>query len=354
MVFVSFSEESCLALDVLVRGAKHPKESLWPLLLDAFKDWYSTVRPRDVDFLLASEDTANDDAPRNHCQNSFVSLKAAILQWRELVNTFADPPSRLTHRNDTVPSFASLWFVKHASRQRLLQRDRNALIPACSRPFVHDDEVLISLKALRQLLRDCDPHVSLRQVLTGQWARSQSDCTARCGVSEATQVTRLLVCPVVSPPNPDRLAKNQRLDRIDVMVEQEVYNKMAPIPSRIAASVAGNGRGGSLALGGRRSGNDVNPPQDETLAVFMRDTAVALDMRLMSLAGGVVGYYVCYTRGMSTREAIAGAAIGAVAMIFVDAILLILRIRREDQQKPLRRRGGAVPPQGLPENKKTR
>jgi hypothetical protein len=85
-------------------------------------------------------------------------------------------------------------------------------------------------------------------------------------------------------------------------------------------------RGANTAPGRNRSGG----ASSESYSSFMKDLTIGIDMRLMSLAGGVVGYYVCYSRGQSVDLCLVGAAVGAVAMLLMDAVLLLIRLSKED------------------------
>ena len=152
--------------------------------------------------------------------------------------------------------------------------------------------------------------------------------------ADMDDVMTLIVCPARLPPDECRRVKNDRLVGISEVVCDRAYNKMVGEGSAIHRKV-------DKAISGRVAAADEAPtPQKETLAVFMRDVSIGLDMRLMTIAGGIVGYYLCRTRGMETGECIIGGAVGAVFMMFVDAVLLVIRLAKEDL---FRRRRAAEP-----------
>jgi hypothetical protein len=105
------------------------------------------------------------------------------------------------------------------------------------------------------------------------------------------------------------------LDRADIANIASVVHQ--PIDHR---------HGANTAPGRNRSGG----ASSESYSSFMKDLTIGIDMRLMSLAGGVVGYYVCYSRGQSVDLCLVGAAVGAVAMLLMDAVLLLIRLSKED------------------------
>lgn len=172
--------------------------------------------------------------------------------------------------------------------------------------------------------------------------------------------------------NPARLRMKARIKAINEAVQAEEYNKLllsrtdlssSAVPRRSTSSSHGRSSSSAAAtamispgnhsvhLGGRldqpaalQSARDGQPP--ETFGTFMKDVSIGLDMRLMSLAGGVVGYYLNYVRGASQSECIVAALIGVVSFMMLDALLLILRLRREDASSTTSqpRRGGLPPP----------
>lgn len=167
------------------------------------------------------------------------------------------------------------------------------------------------------------------------------------------EVASFSVAAPVKPENPHRRTMRARLKRIDAAVETALYNEMlagdASGGHTTGGPAAGNRGtmagmtldatrlgGGRLLLGGamrdaQRGAEDRAQP--ETFSVIMKDVGIGLDVRLMSLAGGIVGYYLAFSRGLSTEQCIVGAAVGAVAMLFVDAALLMIRMAREDGNK---------------------
>lgn len=90
---------------------------------------------------------------------------------------------------------------------------------------------------------------------------------------------------------------------------------------------------GSEKLGFRAAETSGADEKSHTFREAMKDMSIGLDMRLMSLAGAVVGYYVPYARGSPKEHSIIGAAVGAVVMLLVDAVLLMIYISRSDSRR---------------------
>jgi hypothetical protein len=176
-----------------------------------------------------------------------------------------------------------------------------------------------------------------------------------------------VLAPMQKSVNPNRRRMRHRIARIDAAVETALYNEMLAggalsNPTDVAATTAFTARkpasmsamtldatnlgGVKLSLGGslrdaQRGAEERAKP--ETFSVIMKDVGVGLDVRLMSLAGGIVGYYLCASRSLPTEHCIIGGAIGAVFMLFVDAALLMLRMGREDIVPKPARPSGRVP-----------
>ena len=171
---------------------------------------------------------------------------------------------------------------------------------------------LMPLQHLREL--SLTAKIPLRVLTQTPLSSSQSSATRPDDVSPASSSVplRFIVCPSLLPHNPHRAEMRKRIAAIEAMVEREEYDQLVANVTK------------------KFPGDTMQDARKESLSSFSSDIGVALDVRLMSLAGGVVGYYLCYVRGMSMEERIIGAAVGAVAMLFVDGILLILRIAKSD------------------------
>lgn len=172
--------------------------------------------------------------------------------------------------------------------------------------------------------------------------------------------------PSRSPFDPRRIQKIARIAHINELCDIREYNAM------VASQISGGGKGGARhqsigsiplaahrdaikgafgnigrdsGLGGKGKGKHLEVERQlhrfldanggsgaakESYSMFMQGMSIGLDMRLMTLAGAVVGYYVMYSRGLGSDMCVIGAAVGAVVMLFVDAILLLIRLGRED------------------------
>jgi hypothetical protein len=154
-------------------------------------------------------------------------------------------------------------------------------------------------------------------------------------------VSAVVACPPVRPENPHRRQMRRRVRAIDAAVSTAQYNQSvrnvcesATIDATGAVGLHFEARGSSSAspiLGTTKS------KKPETMGTFLKDMSVGLDIRLMSLAGGVVGYYMCYIRGLDVESCIVGGLVGIVAMMLVDAVLVMTRMAKDD--KTDRRRG---------------
>lgn len=67
-----------------------------------------------------------------------------------------------------------------------------------------------------------------------------------------------------------------------------------------------------------------------SLAQFISESFIGLDIQLMALSGAAIGYYMGMLRGASKETCWTYAAAGLVVMMLVDAGLLIIRMGRED------------------------
>ena len=65
---------------------------------------------------------------------------------------------------------------------------------------------------------------------------------------------------------------------------------------------------------------------------FVKELGIAMDMRSMSIAGGVIGYYIGYVRSWETEHSIIAAAVCMILFMLVDAVLLLIMLSKEDDQ----------------------
>jgi hypothetical protein len=171
-------------------------------------------------------------------------------------------------------------------------------------------------------------------------------------LAEAGGGSSFVLAPQEKPANPRRREMRARLRRIDAAVDTAMYNEMLTKGDSAPTPMGGKGSGmGSMTIDATSAGGKgrvvlggamrdaqrgaVERAQPETLKVVMKDVGLGIDMRLMSLAGGIVGYYLCYSRSLPKEQCFIGAAVGVVAMLFVDALLLIIRMSREDGKTKL-------------------
>ena len=167
----------------------------------------------------------------------------------------------------------------------------------------------------------------LQEIAAGSFTASSSAQAGSAASSSSPRsgALRLAVAPTILPPNPDRIAMRARIKKIEKAVANEEYNKRVPAQSRVAVEAKLGGRGS-----GRHRQLSASPTGPENMSSFARDISIGLDMRLMSAAGCVVGYYVCWARGCSREVCLVGAAAGAVLMLLMDAVLLIVRLAKDD------------------------
>jgi len=193
----------------------------------------------------------------------------------------------------------------------------------------------------------------------------------------------------VSQPgtNPHRQAKNRRLDIIQRGVMNYYYQRMANPQAVGRAGSGGYTMMSAVAMAQRRGDAtviDARQMQQETVrgdtsvlpdhrqvkslreeaslkeshAEFVKNAFIGLDIQIMAMSGGAVGYYMGWLRGASTEVCLTYATIGLVLMMMVDALLLLMRMGRQDaetmrrQKRMARQRAklseGASKPRGGP------
>ncbi|KAG5509831.1 hypothetical protein JKF63_07476 [Porcisia hertigi] len=197
------------------------------------------------------------------------------------------------------------------------------------------------------------------------------------GSSDTPSDFALILNPAVTAlgDNPDRLRKNARIDAIEKAASQYHY---ALLSSRAHGQTSGDNRSlsagasaasaaahqealrGSLTavdigeygvldpsrLRGPSSLADVDGPPSggvgrgplanleanaKSYALFLRDASIGFDIQVMALTGAGVGYYLAYLRGLSPEWCTLYAVVGLVAMMLVDAVLLMIRVGRQDE-----------------------
>ncbi|KAG5510210.1 hypothetical protein GH5_08317 [Leishmania sp. Ghana 2012 LV757] len=191
----------------------------------------------------------------------------------------------------------------------------------------------------------------------------------------------LIINPAVTAmgDNPDRLGKNARIDAIDKASSKYYYallatrahgqasgySRSAPSgasaasaaahkealrsslstvdigeygvldPSRMRAPPSLPDAAESLFRGGGGGLSAAVSTSSETVAksyaLFLRDASIGFDIQVMALTGAGVGYYLGYLRGLSSEWCTLYAVIGLVTMMLVDAVLLMIRVGRQDE-----------------------
>lgn len=98
----------------------------------------------------------------------------------------------------------------------------------------------------------------------------------------------------------------------------------APVPLKSAAST------GASATLGAASGQSAERTA-KSYSLFLRDASIGFDIQIMALTGAGVGYYMGYLRGLSTEWCTLYAVVGLVTMMLVDAVLIMIRMGRQDE-----------------------
>ena len=186
---------------------------------------------------------------------------------------------------------------------------------------MESQEALDTLTAAERAVNLLVPLNLVRLVAKHQGVSIESLLRGNGKETDESDSSQLQICVEKVELTDQRIAMRRRVKQIDAYVEDKNYHAMTKNVNRddIAPFDADKSKT-------RRRGK-------ETFATFMKDIGVGLDVRLMSFAGGVTGYWVCYARGQAKETCIVGAAVGAIIMLFIDAILLIFRISHEDEEE---------------------
>ncbi|KPA75798.1 hypothetical protein ABB37_08322 [Leptomonas pyrrhocoris] len=194
----------------------------------------------------------------------------------------------------------------------------------------------------------------------------------------------LVINPAVTVvgDNPTRLRKNARIDAIEAAANRYYYSLLAtsahgqegrPSPSSTAststasaaahhealrsslasvdlgdygvldpsrmhacvplrATTTGFSAASSSAISAGSSGGDLKTERAaKSYALFLRDASIGFDIQIMAVTGAGVGYYLGYLRGLNAESCTLYAVVGLVAMMLVDAVLIMIRIGRQDE-----------------------
>lgn len=268
-------------------------------------------------------------------------------------------------RQQRETTFSALWRAMEEVRSYMEKNGRqkadvtvlsaDVALQSAWDQFQDEYFLLIPVDFLRKVAAHAG--MSLQALVTGE-AFGVEGAGATTGGKEGVG-SPFVICPRRLPPNPERKKKNERVKQINEVVDSMLYTQMTrgdssssaanaaaaasvfeSVDSRLLTgrqkeilleSSGGQGRGLAEEFAACEKGG--SNKKKESFAGFMRDISIGLDVRLMSIAGGVVGYYACYARGQGTDQCIVGAAVGAVFMLLVDGILLMIRLHREDEKK---------------------
>nr|CCC90822.1 conserved hypothetical protein [Trypanosoma congolense IL3000] len=188
--------------------------------------------------------------------------------------------------------------------------------------FPHECVVLVPLDVCRTVRG-----FSLRQIVNMCSRRGRGLSTNgghSCSIS-------IIINPALpSSDNPHRSEKNRRLDKIQQARLAQHYESMV--------STCKSQGGDPSFTGLSRCQQTQQQQKKESFSSFIRDASIGFDVQLMALCGGGVGYYLAYVRGCSANDCIVYAIVGLITMLFVDAILLILMLRRQDEKLHKERR----------------
>lgn len=101
-------------------------------------------------------------------------------------------------------------------------------------------------------------------------------------------------------------------------------------PSRMRAPVPLSSPSGGGGLRGSNSNGASAERNAKSYALFLRDASIGFDIQIMALTGAGVGYYIGYLRSLSTEWCTLYAVIGLATMMLVDAVLIMIRMGRQD------------------------
>lgn len=149
------------------------------------------------------------------------------------------------------------------------------------------------------------PLALLRSVLQNEVGRS--------GVGLHAVLRGETIRPVI-PPNadPSRREYRAKLRKARDKMEQRQYDAM---------------------VHGSSSRRNVLQQPDMTMGQMFNEAGMALDMRLTTLGVAVAGYAIPYSIGWSKNLCWLGAVLGLVISLFVEAVLLIIRVNKFDKQE---------------------
>ncbi|GET86769.1 hypothetical protein, conserved [Leishmania tarentolae] len=249
----------------------------------------------------------------------------------------------------------------------------------------HDYDLLLPWDLVRRVLSSpdlCMAAVAEQcRVLEAARVHAPSSASARVGPTSSSPAFALILNPAVTAmdDNPDRLSKNARIDAIDkaaskyyytllsarahgqtsehtwcappgaspasaaahqealrsslTTVDMGEYGVLDPSRMRTPSCLAGAER--SLLGGAGNGPSRVASASPETVAksyaLFLRDASIGFDIQVMALTGAGVGYYLGFLRGLSSEWCTLYAVVGLVTMMLVDAGLLLIRVRRQDE-----------------------
>lgn len=277
-----------------------------------------------------------------------------------------------------VRSLTSLWCVVHLCkciRQHHQQRlgdlvgqttnQQTKEAPPITLNF-HDYEVLLPWSLVSAVLSpasaddDAPASISMTSLL------DRCRGVAGTGAVNSAPPLSLIINPAVTnlSDNPSRIGKNKRLDAIEEAASKYYYTLLATHRSGNSTAAVERGRSGAIVPVGATDfdvldATKLQPPswsssgastctsastsslasavKEESFSSFLREASIGLDIQIMAFTGAAVGYYLGYLRGLSAELCTMYAIIGLVAMMIVDAVLLLLRVNKQDEMTLKRR-----------------
>jgi hypothetical protein len=102
-------------------------------------------------------------------------------------------------------------------------------------------------------------------------------------------------------------------------------------PSRMRATVQPPAASATHGRGMRGGESGMGERSAKSYALFLRDASIGFDIQIMALTGAGVGYYMGYLRGVATEWCTLYAVVGLATMMLVDAVLIMIRMGRQDE-----------------------
>lgn len=287
---------------------------------------------------------------------------------------------RLDRRLDTLNGPAwrpSASTKKTKEARRVSNHDMKSSNGLSAEEFFHDYEVVLPVSVVQRWIHTLSPTPSGGAVATD--SSSASSAATRESHPPSSTLTQLLsqcsagsvqliINPAVSAavPNPMRVRKNKRVEVIQDAAMDYQYRHLTGGTAAAGTATTATGRDvGSnpsthlaVLLAEQMKFDDhtshaFDDPQQQqqqfqlaerqaaqrqSHASFLKDVSIGLDIQVMSLSGAGVGYYLGHLRGASVETCALYAVVGLVVMLLVDGLLLLIRMRRQDERVALEKK----------------